>query len=172
MSKSAENLRNMARHGDVDGVRELLAALKRRAESKSPATNSSGKPKRTKLERVIASMDEMSGNTALHLCCANGHTDIAVQLIEAGAPVSAINTSGSTPLHYASLTGQLEVVKHLVRADADLVKRNNFGNTPLDEAVQCNHKETADFLVDAVEARAAEEEGSATLDELNQANGE
>lgn len=172
MSKSAENLRNMARHGDLDGVRELLAALKRRAENKSPAASSSGKSKRSKLERVIASRDEMSGNTALHLCCANGHSDIALQLIEAGAPVSAINTSGSTPLHYASLTGQLEVVKHLVRANADLVKRNNFGNTPLDEAVQCNHKDTADFLVEAVEARATEEEVPAALEELEQADGQ
>lgn len=172
MSKSSENLRNMARHGDVDGVRELLAALKRRAESKSPATNSSGKPKSTKLKRVIASKDETSGNTALHLCCANGHADIAVQLIEAGAPVSAINISGSTPLHYASLTGQLEVVKHLVRADADLVKRNNFGNTPLDEAVQGNHRDTASFLIETVEERAADEDTSAALDELDESNGQ
>lgn len=158
MSKSAENLRNMARHGDLEGVRDLIAALKRRAENsaKNGASTSSGK--RTKLERVIASSDDMSGNTALHLCCANGHSDIALELIDAGAPVSAINTSGSTPLHYASLTGQLEVVKHLVNANADLVKRNNFGNTPLDEAVQCNHKATADFLVEALSALQGDEE--------------
>lgn len=149
MTKTAENLRAMARHGDEDGVKELLSALRKRAEGSDGS-------RRTKLERVVAGCDTISGNTALHYCCANGHSNIALMLVEAGAPVDALNNSGSTPLHYAALTGQLEVVRGLTNSGADLMKRNNFGNTPHDEAVQCSHRDVADFLMSVVESRAAQ----------------
>lgn len=147
MSKTAENLRSMARHGDAEGINKLITALRRRdAESKKPSAS--------KLTRVVGAKDALSGNTALHFCCANGHSDVALALIEAGAPVNAVNVSGSSALHYAALTGQLDVVKCLVTAGADILLKNNFGNNPFDEATQCSHREVASFLMAENEKQA------------------
>ena len=147
MSNSKE-LRQLARNGDVVGVTTMLSTLQRTC-------------KKSELAKITEGKDELSGNTALHYCCANGHAEIATALINAGAPVDAVNNSGSTPLHYACLTGQLAVVRRLVDAGVDLVHRNNFEHTAMDQALQAGHRDVADFLMKAVEERAEQKEPEA-----------
>lgn len=143
-SEIGEELRDMSRHGDLSGVKALISG-------KKPAVT----------VEMMGSKDGQSGNTALHFCCANGHSDIAEFLIAQGNPCNISNNSGSTPLHYAALMGQLTVVKSLIKSGkCDLIHRNNFGNTPLDEALQCNHRDVADELMKAVEELSAKSEAN------------
>lgn len=136
-SEAGEELRDMSRHGDLSGVKQLLTGTTATTEFRN---------------ELMGSKDGQSGNTALHFCCANGHESIAEFLIAQGNPCNVQNNSGSTPLHYAALMGQLKVVKSLVKSgECDLIHRNNFGNTALDEALQCNHRDVADELMKAVE---------------------
>ena len=114
--------------------------------------------KKEKIMEILEGKDDLSGNTALHYCCANGHTEIVQVLIDAGSSVAAANNSGSTSLHYASLTGQIGAVRILVNAGADLVARNKYERTAMDEALQAGHRDVADYLMKAVEERAKRNE--------------
>lgn len=133
-----------ARYGDEARVKEIIDSV---AKSDASSTDK-------RLAGLLHATDELSGNTALHLSCANGHLSIVRILILSGAPVDAKNLSGSTPLHYAALTGQIGVARELVGANAQLVVENNFEKTALDEALQGRHKETADYLMAQAEAQS------------------
>lgn len=47
------------------------------------------------------------GNTALHLAAHYGHTDLAMELMAAGANVDERDNDGATPLWYAAIRGYL-----------------------------------------------------------------
>lgn len=143
---NGEQLRQLSRNGDEAGVKSMLITLQ------------STHKKKNELSEVMEGKDELSGNTALHYSCANGHEDIVKALIDAGAHVDAVNNSGNTPLHYSSLTGHMTVVRCLIDAGADLVHRNNFEHTALDQALQAGNRDVADILMAAVEKRAAHNE--------------
>lgn len=104
------------------------------------------------LRAVLAATDDLSGNTALHLCCANGHIDLVRLLLRHQAPIDATNYSGSTPLHYASVTGQLDVVQELLEREAEPVIGNKYGRTALDEAENSKHED----IVACLQARMEE----------------
>ena len=152
MPTRAEKLRAMACHGDLEGINKLISALRRRRKPDPKKQSTS------RLASVVGAKDARSGNTALHFCCANRHSEAALALIEAGAPVNAVNVSGSSALHYAALTGQLDVVKRLVAAGADILLRNNFGNDPHDEATQFSHPDVASFLMTENEKQSKQRE--------------
>ena len=138
---SAEELRFAARAGDIDDVNKVLNRYK--GESNELAKL---------LPAVVAATDELSGNSALHLCSANGHMDIIQLLLDHKAPIDAINLSGSTPLHYASLTGNLDIVKVLIQKGAKPVIENKYGKTALDEAHNGKHTDVAKFLIEHVDS--------------------
>ena len=138
---SAEELRFAARAGDIDDVNKVLNRYK--GESNELAKL---------LPAVLAATDDLSGNSALHLCSANGHTDIVQVLLDHKAPIDSTNLSGSTPLHYASLTGNLDVVKVLIQKGAKPVIENKYGKTALDEAHNGKHSDIAKFLIEHVDS--------------------
>ncbi len=61
--------------------------------------------------------------TALVWAAAEGHSEVVVELIKAGADFQTTLSSGFTPLLFAVRNGHTEVVKTLVKAGADINKR-------------------------------------------------
>lgn len=60
----------------------------------------------------------------------------AMDLIEAGADVHAVDHTGSSALHYAASWGNLEVFQALLNKSVPLSARNNEGFTPLTTALK------------------------------------
>ncbi|KAK4534575.1 hypothetical protein CDCA_CDCA02G0600 [Cyanidium caldarium] len=146
----AAELRDYARFGDADGVASL--------------TSDAMWPDATTRSHFVNAAEESSGNTALHMACANGHASIVQLLLERGADASVCNQRGNTALHWAAMNGQLACVQALLRAgDAaeraansidsvcDPWARNASGNTALDEAQQAQRHEVCAFLAEHME---------------------
>ena len=78
-------------------------------------------------------MTDCDGKTALHLSCSEGHYDVVVQLLRAGANVNLVNLQvenrlmtfvsrlqGRTPLRIALLEGSLDIAGLLLDNAADI----------------------------------------------------
>lgn len=102
-------------------------------------------------KNILNQKDDTSGNTALHMSCANGHVALVQLLLTHGVQVNSVNESASTPLHYACLTGQQDVVSVLLQNGADPVAENCFHKTPLDDAARAPHQNVIDLLIRFVE---------------------
>jgi cytohesin len=146
----AQSLHVAVRAGDLDKVRELLAA-----------------------GHKVNDRDPLGG-TPLHDAAWGGHADIALLLLDAGAEVDAphqdINAahaeSGSTPLHYAILTNRLAMVKLLASRGADLKRRHRMSSTALHLAASRGHREIVEFLLaNQAEVDAEDASGATPLDE-------
>ncbi|KAL5531756.1 YAR1 [Sanghuangporus sanghuang] len=125
-------------------------------------------------EALLRAHDER-GNTALHMCVANGHHEILAYLLSLSRlPVSLLtspNDAGNTPLHWACLNGHLECVKRLVTFKPDPIKaeesvalgpalvlvRNRAGQTPLGEAERAGWEEGARWLVSVMDLQVISE---------------
>jgi ankyrin repeat protein len=70
------------------------------------------------------------GHTALRYACLGGNTDIAIQLLEAGASPDVINYEGET-LHTAARKGHVECVRALCSHGATVDIVNSKGETPV-----------------------------------------
>ena len=71
------------------------------------------------------------GFTPLHMAINNGHTDIALFLLDKGADINAVNNAGNTPLHLAAYNGLLDLVEALVEKGANINAARKDGQTPL-----------------------------------------
>ena len=56
--------------------------------------------------------------TPLHWACYNGHTEVAMALMERGADIDARDNKQRTPLHYACIKGHTEVAMALMERGA------------------------------------------------------
>lgn len=91
-----------------------------------------------------------SGNdgwTPLYLAALLGCTEVARQLLAAGAIVNATNIFGWTPLVFPLRYGHVEAVKALAEAGADLNIMCNEGKTELNYAREAGRQNVADYLV-------------------------
>ncbi|KAG2180715.1 hypothetical protein INT44_003722 [Umbelopsis vinacea] len=96
-----------------------------------------------------------TGNTGLHMACANGHLDIVKYVVEKLASLDNVtqyinsqNEQGNTPLHWAALNGHLEIVQLLVGSfGADMKIKNKAGRSPIYEAQAYNHEKVAEFFL-------------------------
>ena len=61
-----------------------------------------------------------NGETALHLACRGGGTDVATKLLRAGADVNVRTENGDTPLAMALKEERINSVKFLIDAGADV----------------------------------------------------
>lgn len=68
------------------------------------------------------------GDTPILLAASQGHKEMLVRLIDAGA---AINAKGWAPLHYAIFSGHLEIAQVLLTRGADSELRAPNGRTAL-----------------------------------------
>ena len=93
-----------------------------------------------------------SGNTALHMACANGHTHACRLLLSRGADHLA-NSSGNTPLHWAAANGHEEIVKLLLdesrfKEKIDVLQKNNFGRSALTEGFSSSNTKLVGHLLE------------------------
>jgi len=115
------------------------------------------------LVRAGANMDQ---SEALPIAVIEGHTDIALFLIESGADVNSKNTKGFTAAHNAAQEGNLDVLKALAEAGADLdVKAGDYQVTPLAVAAIKGHLDVVKFLTSkGVNLSATDKDGKTALE--------
>lgn len=86
------------------------------------------------------------GDTPVLLAAGQGHAQMVLRLIEAGAD---INAKGWTPLHYAVFSNHLDIVKLLLARGADLELRAPNGRTALMLATQTGNTDAVKLLLHA-----------------------
>jgi ankyrin len=89
-----------------------------------------------------------SGDSALHLACAGGHTGIVEQLLLYAAALNVNNRLGRTPLHEASANGHADFVTILCEHDAVVNVIDLNGKTPLVDASERGHKDIVRILTE------------------------
>ena len=124
------DLRQQARDGEIEAVRDLLAS-------------------------APPDLDEAdtAGWTALMYAVQAGHHEIVQMLLEAGASLDQQNPSGETALHLAATHGRTESARALLRAGADLDLRDSEGHTPLYRAIERRRADIIEMLQAAALAK-------------------
>ena len=84
----------------------------------------------------------------LNVAAAFGHNECAKLLLDAGAPLEAVNNNGSTALMDASRKGHSEITKLLLKVGAN-VDAQNRGWTSLMYAAWYGHREVIELLLAA-----------------------
>jgi uncharacterized protein len=121
---AAAGLAAAARNGDLDRVRELLAA--------GAAVNE----------------PEADGSTAALWAAYQSSPEMLAALIDAGADLNSANSLGVTPLLQAARTGDAAMVRALLDGGADLKAAAREGETPLMAASRAGSLETVKLLLD------------------------
>lgn len=85
----------------------------------------------------------------LHLAVDYGSAAAAGLLIDAGAPVDALNELRQTPLHRAAFLNKSITTRLLLDAGADKDATNSWSGTPLHDAAEHGHKAVLRLLLDA-----------------------
>ena len=156
MLEKTLNLREAAVTGNVEKVKELLAA--------GVLTGAKDSTGATVLYRVIEAYLEPPYSSASYPAT-EGHIDIIRALIKAGAKVDSftrwgrmhedLNFSSATPLHVAAMAGRPEIVRLLIEAGKDINGYLDFRNhrnyhTALSLALEENpNQEVAKLLIQA-----------------------
>lgn len=131
-------------------------------------------------KRLSLTVDEETGNTPLHMACANGHLECVKLILEdpiEAASLNAKNASGNTPLHWTCLNGHRNIVEMLIQAGADPLIENNAGLDALFEAENNGREEVIEWLLAHVDYQAAsshgeeQEEADGTEDAANENTG-
>ncbi len=89
------------------------------------------------------------GWTPLHLAAFFGHADLAIGLLDLGAPLNARSTNAgkNMPLHAAAAGGHGEIVELLLNRGADPNATQEGGFTALHSAAQAGNREMAAALL-------------------------
>ncbi|RHY27321.1 hypothetical protein DYB32_006862 [Aphanomyces invadans] len=85
--------------------------------------------------------------TPLMVAVMNGHVQVAVALLNAGANANAVDTSLNSVMHYAAGYGWLSCVKLLVAVDAAAWFRNAWGYSPMAVAALKGRYDVSRYLV-------------------------
>ncbi|XP_065199238.1 uncharacterized protein LOC135830940 [Sycon ciliatum] len=122
-----------ARDGDISGLERLL--------------DGSG-------VAIFQSVDDTSGDTALHIAAEEGQLECVTWLLRHGdIYYQTKNTTGETPAHKAALNGHLDCLETLIEFDKEKAstaanKANNKGLTCLHIAIIHNHMAVIKWLLD------------------------
>jgi TonB family protein len=127
---AGQSLRDWARAGEVQPVRDLLAEA-------APDLDAA---------------DE-TGWTALMYAVEGGHDEIVEMLLEAGASPNPQNQAGETALHLAARQGRTASARLLLRAGADFGLRDSEGRTPLYRAIERRRADIIEMLQLAAAAK-------------------
>jgi uncharacterized protein len=114
-----------------------------------------------------ASVKIAGGHDALWHACYEGHTDVALLLIKAGADVNGDNGADETGLHTAAIHGKAETVEALIGAGADVNAKDRLGDTALMAAVVAEEgaEEVVRVLLNAnADAKTKNNRGQTALD--------
>ncbi len=127
--------------GDLDSLRELLAANPGAASETDPA-----------------------GRTPLHCAAAAGRDRAVELLLDTNAQVDARDGTGATPLHLAAERNSVSVMCALLEAGADADARTKEGRTPLHRAAESWGEKGAEILLGhGADANAADCRGETPL---------
>ena len=97
--------------------------------------------------QVLASVEQISKRSPLHLATKYGHLHLVEFLLNKGANIEARDKLLKTPLHYACENGHnLMVVKMLLDNNADPFERDNCGRSALHYAVYSGNKDMIELL--------------------------
>ena len=94
---------------------------------------------------------DQNNNNAVHMCSANGHTEILRILCESLKNadklkiINDLNSSGNTPLHWSTLTNKVDSVKILLEYDADVNLMNLKEEKAFDVAYNFCHSELVEI---------------------------
>jgi hypothetical protein len=148
-----QNLLEASIHGDVAGVRRLVAAG---ADVDRPCAWSNMEPCLEELACACCPWTWRCDLAArpLHWAADRGHHDTVRLLAELGADKNAKAADGSMPAHWAATAGRAEVMKVLLRLGADMGVRDPDGQTPLQLSVHHGHHQVAQLLREAAERMA------------------
>ncbi|CAB9496213.1 EEF1A lysine methyltransferase 3 [Seminavis robusta] len=129
-----------ARYGDLDVMHAIMTASQHYQHNPS---------------QVIHAQDDSTGNAALHMAAANGHTSVVALLLDLTAltakdTVVVVNHSGNTPLHWAAANGQEHTVQLLVQRlpDLDVLQKNKFGRSALTEGFSSQNTNVVKYLLE------------------------
>ncbi|KAL8703243.1 MAG: hypothetical protein Q9201_003576 [Fulgogasparrea decipioides] len=113
----------------------------------------------TSINNILqAIVDPESGNSLLHMVCANNCLDVLGYLLDTSPEqdnatqstqlnVNLKNLAGNTPLHWAAMNGHLGAVKMLVLRGADTGVKNNVGHDAVFEAERGGKEEVVGWLL-------------------------
>ena len=106
----------------------------------------------------VNAQDPETGSTALHMACANGHSDCVEFLLQCeNIKPNLTNKSGSTPLHWAVQNGQVNTCKLLcARSDIDVLYRNALGKGSTTLAIEKGDTEIIQVLLEHASAAPLE----------------
>ncbi len=128
----------------VDRVKELLNEKPELARSADP--------------------EGQRGNLPLHLAVICDCKQIVTLLLDAKAPINAINERGNTPLHEAAFWERNEIAKLLIERKADVNAKDTDGGTPMHQTARYGTLEMVRLLLDAgAEINARDNEGRTPL---------
>jgi len=103
------------------------------------------------IRRENVNIQNIYGNTALHLAVSYKLYDVVKPLLDAGAKVNIKNNNGNTALHsaiYKSLSYQMyDVVKLLLKNGAKINIKNNKEETPLYIAREYKYTRIIELLI-------------------------
>ena len=145
-----------AREGDLDRVRELLAAdpaLPDACDARGSLLHAAvigNQPAMAAFlitQNVDPAVGDADGETPLHSAARAGLKDVAAALLDGGAAVDARNAFGGTPLQWAARQEQAALVGLLLDHAADPNAANSSGRTPLHRAVEAGSVEIARLLL-------------------------
>lgn len=140
---------------DTDTIDDILYSIRSNdKEDLAECLKAAAEKYSTTEQRVLlASVAEVSQNTALHYAAANGHDALlshVLQLLDLPPQsefVNKRNSAGNTALHWASLNGHLGTTRLLVAAGADLWTRNQAGNLAVFEAERAGKDDVVAYLL-------------------------
>ena len=89
----------------------------------------------------------MYGITPLHHASRTNSREVAVDLLQRGADVNAVDRGGYTPLHRAAENNSEEVAAELFQRGADVHTVSGYDDTPLHLAAENNSKKVAADLI-------------------------
>lgn len=116
------------------------------------------------------SLQSQGSCTALHMAAEQGHTAVAVALVDAGSNVSAKDKVGNTVLHEAARGGYYDIVTLLLRAGAECDEPGQHGYTPLHLACRGGYYDIARSLLEAGAFPTSQSESGETPLELAQSS--
>ena len=94
------------------------------------------------------------GRTPLHAALWNGHSSVALALLNRGADANARDNGDETPLQIASRRGDIEVMVSLYNRGASLAAKNKDNETPLSLASRDGSLEAVRLLLQLLGHRA------------------
>jgi ankyrin repeat protein len=86
---------------------------------------------------------------AMRAACAQGHLEIAEQLLDGGASSTAVDGNGRTLMHLAALFGRANIVEMLLAEGTNLTLVDKMGATPLHYASYYGHVTVVEVLLSA-----------------------